>query len=254
MEVEKRSAEISVSVLWKVLLKRAWIILLVGIVVFGALATYSYVNYSKNKLYEATAEMYVRRPMTDDDVQNDNALVVADMTAVDCKEMLRKRAVLEAALIYSDMDDEMTWQELQKNVKVEIQDETHFISVTVTADDPEDACLLADMICRVGVQKIKAVMGEELARYSEELAPEQNDEPCNRPNLFLLGVIALAVMLVVYVVFVVIFIHNDYIGSQEELEKRLRVVVLGDVPDANRVGKKYGYYYVSSESGKGERK
>ena len=254
MEVEKRSAEISVAVLLKVLLKRAWIILLVGIVVFGALMAYSYINYSNNKLYEATSELYVRRPMTEDDVQNDNALVVADMTAVDCKEMLRKKAVLQTVLEELDMEDEMTWQELQSNLKVEIQDETHFISVTVTADDPEDASDLANMICMVGERMIALVMKEPLASFNLHLASEPNNTPCNTPNPFVLGVIALAVMVVLYVIFVVIFIHNDYIGTDAELEKRLRVAVLGDIPDANRVGKKYGYYYAASENGKEARK
>lgn len=235
MEVTKRNTEVSLSILWKVLRKWFWIPLLVGVVGILAAALYFFGTYTPK--YEATAELYVLRDVTNDD----NGYVVADMVVEDCKAILHKRVVLERVIQKLGYEETMAWGELERMMKTSLDEKTHFISVTVTADSPKQAQLLADTICEEGKAAINEVIGEQHARYV--LKSEANDTVSNYPSFLIIGLIGLAMMLVTYVVLVFVFIRQDYIGSNEELEKQLGVVILGDIPDANKTRRRNKYYY-----------
>lgn len=244
MEVEKKSADVSVQTLWKVFSRRFWILLIVGAVCFALMFTYSKLTFVPK--YEATAKMFILRSKTigTDNAVDDNNYVVAELVAQDCEELLHERVVLETVLEElkeEGLDLNMTWRELEKCMETERATESLNLGVTVTADSPEKAAQIADKICKVGAVKIKEVLLEEHARFYQP--SEIVDSPCNEPSPWIMALISAAIMLVLYGVFVFVYVRNDYIGSAAEIQQRLDVVVLGDIPDADKIGKHYGYHY-----------
>ncbi len=235
MEDENRS--ITLATLWKVLAKRFWILLIVGVVSFFAVFAWSHLTFVPQ--YRATAKIFVLRPMPEGQATNDNAYVVSEMIMQDCYELLQGRTVLQE--VVNQLNLPMTWQELGACVSTDIPTDSRNLAVSVIADSPEEAVRIVNTLCSVGETTIAEVLGERHARFYEpaELEPL----PCNSPSLVMNLLISFVLMFVVYVVFVVIFTRNEYIGNLVEIEKRLNIVVLGDIPNAGNGRNTDGYYY-----------
>ncbi len=242
MEVEKKNTEITAAILWKVLVKRWCILLIVGIVSFALMFAVSYLTFEPK--YESTAKLFILRGNTinGDKIIDDNNYVVAGLVAKQCEELLHERIVMETVLEElkaEGLDLKISWNELEKSMTTELAEDSWNLSVSVKADTPEKAARIADKICEVGERMIEEVLLEDHAQFYQP--GEVIKTPCNKPQPLLMAVISLGIMIVLYVVFVFTFIRNDYIGSTFEIEKRLGVVVLGSIPDAAKVGKKYGF-------------
>ncbi len=247
MEVEKKNTEITAATLWKVMVKRLYVLLIVGIASFALMFAVSHLTFVPK--YESTAKMFILRQNTlNGGTVDDNNYVVADLIAKDCEELLHERVVMETVLEElkaEGLDLKMTWRELESCMKTELAEESLNLGVTVRADTPEKAARIADKICEVGERKIKEVLLEDHAQFYQP--GEIIKTPCNQPRPLLMAVISLGLMIVLYIIFVFLFVRNDYIGEISELEQRLGVAVLGDIPDANKIGKKYGNYYHNND-------
>ncbi|MBQ9784890.1 MAG: hypothetical protein IJW29_05270 [Clostridia bacterium] len=246
MEVEKKKAEITTAILWKVLVKRFCILLIVGIVSFALMFAVSHLVFVPK--YESTAKLFILRGNTigSDQIIDDNNYVVAGLVAKQCEELLHERVVMEevlAELKAEGLDLNMTWRELEKSMTTELAEESWNLSVTVKADSPEKAARIADKICEVGEAKIAEILREDHAHFYQP--GEVIKTPCNQPQPLLMALISLGIMIILYMIFVYMFVRNDYIGSIAEIEQRLGVSVLGDIPDAEKIGKKYGTYHKS---------
>ena len=255
MEVEKKNTEITAATLWKVLVKRWCILLIVGIVSFVLMFAGSYLVFEPK--YESTAKLFILRGNTLNGEQmiDDNNYIVAGLVAKQCEELLHERVVMETVLDElkaEGLDLKMTWRELESSMTTELAEESWNLSVTVKADTPEKAARIADKICEVGEKMIEKVLLEDHAQFYQP--GEVIKTPCNKPQPLLMAVISLGVMVILYIIFVFIFVRNDYVGNAFEIEKRLGVVVLGNIPNASRVGKKYGYGYGKDTTGAQEEK
>ena len=244
MEVEKHGIDISLAVLWKVLTKNICILLIVGIVGFALIFSISELTYVPQ--YESTAKLFILRDNptgAGGSVVDDNAYVVSEMVAVDCDELIHGRTVLQA-VVDELGDPNLTWQELEKRIETDIPVDSRNLSVTVRADSPEEAQLIVNTLCRIADEKIEEILGERQARFYEE--GELIKEPCNDPSLLTMGLVALLLMVVTYVGFVAAYVLNDYVGSNDEIEKRVQLPVLGDIPSVTKRGV-IGHYYVYGE-------
>ena len=237
MEVENRGINISLATLWKVLVKRVWILVAVGIVTFVAIFAWSRLTYVPQ--YQATAKIFILRPMGEGQTSNDNAFVISEMITQDCNDLLNGRTVLQA--VVDDLQLEMTWEELGRRVTTQIPEESRNLSVSVVAASPEEAVLIVNTLCSIGEATIEDVLGDKHARFYEPAVIEK--DPCNRPSLLMNLLVAFGATLVLYIVFVIIFARNEYIGDLNEIEKRLNIVVLGDIPNVNSGKSGDGYYY-----------
>lgn len=254
MEAENRSINISVATLWRVLVKRVWILLAVGIVSFVAVFAWSHLTYTPQ--YQATAKIFILRQMAEGQTSNDNAYVVSEMITQDCNDLLKGRTVLQK--VVDELGLEMTWEQLGACVKTQIPEESRNLSVSVVAASAEEAVAIVNTLCSIGEATIFEVLGEKHARFYEPAVLEE--EPCNRPSLLLNLLIAFGAVLVLYIVFVVMFARNEYIGDLNEIEKRLNIVILGDIPNVNSGKSTDGYYYRARQvteklrhEGKGDR-
>jgi hypothetical protein len=69
-----------------------------------------------------------------------------------------------------------------------------------------------------------------------------NTNPSNTTSLTTYALVGIVAAVLVYGIFFLMFMLDDSVWTDEEIEKYLGVSILGDIPDANSTRKKgYGY-------------
>ena len=82
------------------------------------------------------------------------------------------------------------------------------------------------------------------------------NEPSNHIRLLTCGLVGALGAVITYLIFLAVFLLDDCIRTDEDIENYLGLSVLGDIPNVNsKVKKRYGYYspYDRRNSTKGKK-
>ena len=215
--------EIDLMEIAGVILSKLWIIILSGIT--AALVFIVVTMLFITPQYESTTKMYVLSQ------QDNNTLTSSDMQTSlfltkDYAELIKSRTVTEGVIAQLNLD--MTDKQLLKKISVGTSSDTRILSITVTDVDPYQACQIANAVRDVAANHIQNVMNIDAVNVVETAnIPNEKASPSLSKNGIiggLLGVIlATAIILIVY-------LTNDTIKSQEDVEKYLQLSVLGTIP------------------------
>ena len=229
---------ISLKDLFGIFLDRLWLILLVAIIVVSGTYTYNKLTYVPE--YSSTATMYILKEVNENtasyDASNDFSLALKVVN--DCDVLLKSHTVLDSVI--SQLSLELSYGELYGMISISNPEETRILYVTVKADTPGGAKEIVDSLCSIGAKKINSVMGYDQVNLYE--FGTFNPSPCNQTGIMiyiLLGVIAGAF---VYLIYVIVFIADTSIRTDEDIQNYLGLSVIGDIPDAD-AGKGGGYKY-----------
>lgn len=215
--------EIDLMEIAGVILSKLWIIILSGIT--AALVFIVVTMLFITPQYESTTKMYVLSK------QDNNTLTSSDMQTSlsltkDYAELITSRTVTEGVIAQLNLD--MTDKELLNKISVGTSSDTRILSIAVTDEDPYQACQIANAVRDVAANHIQNVMNIDAVNVVETAnIPNEKASPSLSKNGIiggLLGVIlATAIILIVY-------LTNDTIKSQEDVEKYLQLSVLGTIP------------------------
>ena len=215
--------EIDLMEIAGVILSKLWIIILSGIT--AALVFIVVTMLFITPQYESTTKMYVLSK------QDNNTLTSSDMQTSlsltkDYAELITSRTVTEGVIAQLNLD--MTDKELLNKISVGTSSDTRILSITITDEDPYQACQIANAVRDVAANHIQNVMNIDAVNVVETAnIPNEKASPSLSKNGIiggLLGVIlATAIILIVY-------LTNDTIKSQEDVEKYLQLSVLGTIP------------------------
>lgn len=215
--------EIDLMEIAGVILSKLWIIILSGIT--AALVFIVVTMLFITPQYESTTKMYVLSQ------QDNNTLTSSDMQTSlsltkDYAELIKSRTVTEGVIAQLNLD--MTDKQLLQKISVGTSSDTRILSITVTDEDPYQACQIANAVRDVAANHIQNVMNIDAVNIVETAnIPNEKASPSLAKNAVmggLLGVIlATAIILLVY-------LTNDTIKSQEDVEKYLQLSVLGTIP------------------------
>ena len=118
---------------------------------------------------------------------------------------------------------------------------TRILEVTVEADSPELAKRIVDRLCEIGQDKIAEAMGFQQVNLFEY--GTISDEPSNRMGIFTYALIGLVGAIAAYLVFLIMFVADDSLRTEDDIMQSLGLTVLAEIPDANGGKKgKYGHY------------
>jgi capsular polysaccharide biosynthesis protein len=178
-----------------------------------------------------------------------NELTLALRLMYDCNYFLKSRTVLNTVI--EEMGLDMTYGELNSRVTTANPTNTRVLEITVEAESPELAKEIVDKICDIGPQKIEEAMGfGQVNLYEYGTLPKT---PCNSPGIMKYAVAGIAAAVVVYAVFLLMFLLDDRIRTEEEIERYLGLSVLAEIPDLNGSNRgRYSYY--TAEKGKNSKK
>lgn len=237
---EKNSMRVvTLKDLWDLLIQRGIVIILAAVIAVGGFFALDMVTYDPE--YSSTATMYISRQSGENASSGEAAsdLNLALRLVYDCNYFLKSRTVLNAVIAELDLD--MTYGQLYSRISSINPTNTRILEITVRGESPEQAKAIVDQICDIGPGKIEEAMGfSQVNLYEYGNLPTS---PSNRPSVLKYMMIGLAAALVTYAVFLLIFIVDDRLRTEEDIERVLGLSVLAEIPNVGSHGKKrYGYY------------
>ncbi len=249
MEKRKDNPEVEIDILpiFKQLLSKLWLIVIVGLVFAGI--AFGATKVLIKPTYRSSFTAYVNNKHTQGSTES---LTQSDLTAAKqlvstYTRIIRSNTILTAAAETVHFD--YSFSQLQKMVTAEIQGDTEIISVHVTSQDPETAYIFANAIVKTAPKYMTEIVeGSSMKIIDYPMYSDKRYKP-NYFNYALLG-FAFGALLVIIKVLVDYF-KDDKISDEFELERRFDLPMLGVIPDvleSHEANMKGGYYEYQSSN------
>lgn len=228
---ENDEAAIDLVELFYVLKKKIFIIL--GAFAAGIAVMAMYTIFMVTPIYSATSKMYVISPTTSTISLSD--LQFGSQLTADYSALIKSREVLTAVIEKAGVD--MSYEALNSAVSVENPAETRILTITVTNPVPQTAQELANIVAEVSAEKVADIMGtDEPNVFEQAVEPKSPISPSLKKNCILGG---LAGIVIACGIITVMYLMNDSIKSEDDIEKYLGMTTLGVIPEkTKKKGKK----------------
>ena len=246
---ENNVIEINLSDFWKVLKRSFWLLLAVLVLVSGM--AYFYMDYTHVDQYKSTATLYVLR--TDGRTQlsyQDAAFASAIID--DCEKLILSEDNVIIPAIRKLAGNEYSDAQLKERINTILQkvsvktasSDSHIIYITVTSGTAEGAAKVANAMALSASEYLNNLLGQNVVNITD--AAKAPKGISNSVSWMRAGILGVAAAAFVYIIWLITFLFDDRIDSEEKVEKRLGLTVLGSIPyrgKANRRRKgRYGSY------------
>ena len=206
------------------LVNKAWLIILVGILT----ATIGFVlsAFFIDPIYKSTTKIYIQNK------QQENVVTYAEMQVgiqltKDYGELITSRMVLEKVIQDMGLED-MSYETLLSKVQVTNPEDTRIMTITVTDTEPMMAMEIANCIRETASEHIKSVMDIEAVNVAETAnLPTKKAGPSVMKYTLLGGCIG--AFLVIAIVLLLFFL-DDTIKSSDDVERYLGLSTLALIP------------------------
>lgn len=221
---DNEEMEIDLLELLMVMKKHLSAILLAGIV--GLVIMFAYTSFLVTPLYNASSMMYVMP-----DNSNSNSSTLSDMQVgqqltSDYSSMIESRSFMEDVI--KKLNLTIDYQQLLEKVEVTNPTSSRILQVTVNDPNPQTAADIANEVASVAESKLKEITGMQAIKIYEEAAvPEKPSSPSLKKNcaLGLLAGIVLAMAVIT-----VLYLMDDTIKTEDDIEKYLGMTTLAVLP------------------------
>lgn len=232
------SAEIDLVELFRYLFKPKKILIALAamIVAVAALAGYYHVTYVPK--YEAKATLYILKQDASKTAASSDFSTALNVVN-DCAYILRMESVLDEVI--EELGLNTSYGALRSRISTSNPEETRILEVRAQALTPDLAVKIADSVCRIGTQRINDSMGFKQVRIAEEA--QYNPIPCNKPGLKNYALIGMLAIVAVGGIYVVLYLLDDGIHSDDDVQRYLGLSVLGRIPDLNSINRQSKYRY-----------
>ena len=222
---DNEEMEIDLLELLMVMKKHLAAILLAGIV--GLVIMFAYTSFLATPLYSASSMMYVMP----DNSNSMNSSTLSDMQVgqqltSDYSSMIKSRSFMEDVI--KKLNLTIDYQQLLEKVEVTNPTSSRILQVTVNDPNPQTAADIANEVASVAESKLKEITGMQAIKIYEEAAvPDRPSSPSLKKNCvlgFLAGlVLAMAVITILYLL-------DDTIKTEDDIEKYLGMTTLAVLP------------------------
>ena len=215
--------EIDLGEVFHLVVSRLGVILLSGILL-GVLSIIGTMLFITPK-YESTTKIMVLNK------QNSDTLTSADMQTStqltkDYAELIQSRTVLEGVIAQLNLD--MSYKELLDKVSVETSSDSRIVSICVTDEDPYTASEIANAVRDMAAEHIQSVMDIEAVNVVDSAnIPNEKASPSLAKNGVIGGVLGVIIAMAAVII---IYLTNDTIKVEEDVERYLGLSVLGSIP------------------------
>lgn len=222
-QLENDEIEIDLKELFLALKKKIWIIL--GAFIAGTALMAVYTIFLVTPVYSASSMMYVLSTTTS--ITSLSDLQLGTQLTNDYVVLIKSRPVIEQVI--ENLGLNMTYGELNNAVSVTNQTDTRILTITVKSAVPETAQKVADELASVTATQVAEIMGtEEPNVFENATLPTSPVSPSLKKNCILGGIAGLVLACAVVIV---MYLMNDSIKSEEDVEKYLGLTTLGIIPE-----------------------
>ena len=215
--------EIDLGEVFHLVISKLGVIILSGILL-GVLSIIGTMLFITPK-YESTTKIMVLNK------QDNNTLTSADMQTStqltkDYAELIQSRTVLEGVIAQLNLD--MTYKEMLNKVSVETSSDSRIVSISVTDEDPYTASEIANAVRDMAAEHIQSVMDIEAVNVVDTAnIPNEKASPSLAKNGVIGGLLGVIIAMAAVII---IYLTNDTIKVDEDVERYLGLSVLGSIP------------------------
>lgn len=215
--------EIDLGEVFHLVISKLGVIILSGILL-GVLSIIGTMLFITPK-YESTTKIMVLNK------QDNNTLTSADMQTStqltkDYAELIQSRTVLEGVIAQLNLD--MTYKEMLNKVSVETSSDSRIVSISVTDEDPYTASEIANAVRDMAAEHIQSVMDIEAVNVVDTAnIPNEKASPSLAKNGVIGGLLGVIIAMAAVII---IYLTNDTIKVEEDVERYLELSVLGSIP------------------------
>ena len=236
MTEEKDTIVFNLSDFWAVFTRHMILILLVGVLTATAVFGYGMYMQEKNPVYKSTATLYVLKRETGDYSYTTTDFKMALDVVNDCEYILRSHAVLDTVIEELNLKDQITYTQLKSSISANNPEGTRVLEVSVRAAKRDQAKTIVDSLCRIGSTQIAKTMGlDQINVFDWGTFPSQPSNTVSLKRVILAGLCA---ALVVYFIFLALFLSDDKVRTEEDVQHYLDLTVLGVIPNVQEVESK----------------
>lgn len=215
------------------LLKKIWqrkVLIVFSAMLFGLIAL-SVSTFVLKPKYTSATRIYVVNQSSGNSNLTTQDLQAGTYLVNDYKEIITSDSVLTDVINKEGLT--ISAQELRGKIQVSIPQDTRIITISVNATDPQNAQELANSLREIAAEKIKAVTKvEDVTTIEEAKLPERPSSPNTKRNI-MLGVLVGGFIAVVAVLLKEIL--DDTVRRPEDIEEVLGMVLIGVVPDSEKL-------------------
>ena len=222
--------EIDLKEIFGLLISKMWVIILSGITagLIFIVATMLFITPQ----YESTTKMYVLNKQTEGTITSADMQSSLYLTK-DYADLIQSRTVTEGVIAQLGLN--LKHEDMLKKMSVTNKTDTRVIAITITDEDPYTASQIANAVRDISAAHIRNVMDIEAVNVVENAnIPDQKSSPSLSKNGVIGGM--LGVVLATAII-LIIFLTNDSIQTQEDVEKYLGLSFLGSIPMSEAVKK-----------------
>ena len=227
IKINEKEDEVEINLLDLFNYYRKKILFIIAGFLIGAIIAGVWTKVGITPKYTATAKVYMVSASKNSVVDLAD-LSIGTSLSEDYAELLHVRPIIEA--INEENDLGYTYEQLNGMIDISTVEDTRILKISATSIKPEEA-------------KIPKLMGTSSPNIAERaITPKGKSSPSLKKNV-MMG--ALGGMVVVLAIFTFLFITDDTIKTEEDVEKYLGIVPLTVIPDGNvKYGaySKYNYY------------
>lgn len=173
--------------------------------------------------YKSTAKIYVIN--NKDSAINLSDLQISTYLTNDYKEVFYVWEVHE--LVRQKMNLDYSYDQMERMISVENPANTRIVGITVTAADPVEAMQMANTYAEVAREYIATKMDTAMPTVLEEALASAKPASPNKTLDTIIGFFAGA--LIAMLVIAIRFLRDDYIRTADDIERWIKLPVLGTV-------------------------
>ena len=230
--------EIDLREVFILLLSKAWLIALVGMLT--AIIGFVLSAFVIAPTFESTSKIYILNKQQENTVTYSDVQLGTQLTK-DYAELITSRLVLEKViedLNLIEIDEDMDYEAMLDKVEVTTPTDTRILSITVTDTDPVLAMEIANSVREVAAVHIKNVMDIEAVNVVETAnLPMEKAGPSVLKWTLIGGCIG-AFLVMAFVL--LIFFMDDTIKNSDDVEKYLGLSTLALIPLDTQTAPKNG--------------
>lgn len=219
--------EVNFKELLEIIIKKWWLILLLTVIGFGT--AYIYTVKYVTPVYEANTVLYIGQEggsLGSIDVSL-GQLNANSQLLVDYKQIASTRLVVNEVI--KNLGLNISYDEFKNNVIIESVLDSRLFTVGFRHSDPQVAKQIADELAKQLTVAVLQIVGVENIRILDQaLVPQSPISPNVLLNAVIGGMLGFFISLFVIIL---MFLMNDTVMNEEDIERLIGVSVLGDIPE-----------------------
>lgn len=201
---------------------KKWVLLVALLV--GAVYMALFTHFLIAPTYSSTSKLYVFS--SSKGAIDFSELQLSTNLTNDYVELIKSRPVVETVVMNLGLD--YSYEDALGMLKVENPTSTRFLNITITSTSPQEACVMANEFAEVTRNQIGAIMKQDQPSIVEQaVVPDHKVGPSLKKNTAIGG---LAFLLLFMGIYLVMYLMDDTIKTEEDVEKYLGVNTLAVIP------------------------